>query len=350
MKKTLIIALCASFLPFAAGAQENQTAEPAGTISYCLPSTSLSFEVEAVKETFHAGPYARFSQKYLGIDVRQKDEASCTLSGVKMTSSIEADQSSRYLLDVGSASVDASFLKLTSCGLVSAANDNLGAESVWRFPADAKGNFSEDGLISNVSSESAVLYHNVKGESEYSRVAVQQNIIVAKTLEKKAAETASLIFDLRRKRIQIITGDTDATYSGEAMGAAVEEIARLEKEYMTMFTGYSEYSRQKVKFEVVPEKDKKMYIAFRISDTAGLLPADNVSGKPVVLEIVPQEISVPEDDGRKRKESKVQSAVYRIPAVCTVKLMDGGNMLLQSRVPVYQYGIDCTFPFNVKVK
>ena len=149
-----------------------------------------------------------------------------------------------------------------------------------------------------------------------------------------------MILKIRQQRFQIVTGDTDATYSGEAMGAAIDELTRLEQEYMTLFVGYSEYQTQRMRFEVIPEADREsqMYIAFRLSDTAGLVPADNLSGKPVVMEIVPQKFSEPEGAPESAKSKKGVSINYRIPAICNVKLLDGVNMLLQSRIPVYQLG------------
>ena len=351
MKRILIVPALVSALCLSAAAQESESPDVPGTVSYCLPMTSISFDIEAEREIFHAGPYAAYAKKYLGIDVQQKDWTAYRLTEVKMTPYIEADQSSRYLLKVGAQGVDASFLKLTSCGLVSVSDGAYGNESIWRFPVDLDGSFAGNGLISNVASESTTLYRNVKDESAYTRVAVQQEMMVAKTPEKKAAETASLIFELRRKRIQIITGDTDATYSGEAMGAAVAEITRLEKEYMTMFTGYSEYQTQKKTFEVIPQKNREnqLYVAFRVSDTSGLLPADNLSGKPVILEIVPQPVApVPVDEKQLKKARGEVFVTYRIPAVCTVRLMDGMDEIFQSRVPVYQLGTESTFPAGIK--
>jgi hypothetical protein len=164
-------------------------------------------------------------------------------------------------------------------------------------------------------------------------------MIVEKSLEKKAAETAQMILDIRDQRLRIVTGDTDATYSGEAMGAAIDELTRLEKEYLMLFVGYSEFQTQKMNFEVIPQPgETQMYIAFRLSDTAGLVPADNLSGKPVVMEIVPQKFSEPEGTPESAKAKKGVSINYRIPAICNVKLLDGVNMLLQSRIPVYQLG------------
>jgi hypothetical protein len=233
---------------------------------------------------------------------------------------------------------------------VSFSDAAAGGETKWRFPARTTGDFSNKGVSSNLTSEATVLYKNDRKESEYNKVSVQQNMIVAKTPEQKAAETAEMILDLRKQRLQIVTGDTDATYSGEAMAAAIDELTRLEKEYLTLFTGYSETQMQKMNFEVIPdsERESQRYIAFRLSDTAGLVPADNLSGKPVVLEIIPQEIVSVEEPVASKKPSVL--AYYRIPAVCTVKLIEGVNVLLQTRVPVYQLGVTSSLPVNVILK
>lgn len=351
--KILKLALCTglSALSVAMSAQK-PLPDPQGTLSYCLPSTSLVIEVEAIQENFYAGPYAKFASKYLGIDARQNDSRTYTISRISLTPYVEADQSRRFLLNIGNADLEASFLSLTSTGLVSLSEGNFGTGSQWRFPSPAAGDFSDKGLTSNLMSEDATLYRNVRQESAYSRVAVRQQVVVEKSLEKRAAETAAMIFDIREKRYQIVTGDTDATYSGAAMGAAVEELNRLEKDYLAMFVGYSEYQTQTKVFEVVPQADREnqLYVAFRISDSAGLLPSDNISGKPVVMEIIPQPVSSFSDEDRKSLRKSDLYVTYRIPAVCTVKLTDGTDVLFQRRVPVYQLGAESSFPLNVKVK
>lgn len=323
--------------------------DPEGALSYCLPNTSLSFEVEAIKEVFHVGPYAKYAQKYLGVDARQTDGTTYILSKITMTPYIEADQSARYFLATGSKAVDAAFLHLTSCGLVSVSDGTFGVASVWRFPVSLEQNNSDTGLISNTASESTTLYRNVKGENDYTTVAVTQQLTVAKSVEQKAAETASLIFDLRKKRIQILTGDTDATYSGEAMGAAVAQIERLEKEYMSMFVGYTETSVQTVRYDVVPDKDRTMYIAFRFSESAGLLNPDELSGTPIVLEITPNEV-YNKGIGGLKSSNPAKYAVYRVPAVCTVKLRNGSDVIMTTRLPIHQYGYDSSFTLSAQTR
>ena len=340
----------AAFLLMPVLASAQKKSDPQGSLTYCLPSTVINLEVEAMQEKFYAGPYAKFAEKYLGIKVRQKDETSYQLVQVNLTPAVEPDQSARHQLSVDKGKIDASFLKLSSAGLVSFSDAAAGGETKWRFPARTTGDFSNKGVSSNLTSEATVLYKNDRKESEYNKVSVQQNMIVAKTPEQKAAETAEMILDLRKQRLQIVTGDTDATYSGEAMAAAIDELTRLEKEYLTLFTGYSETQMQKMNFEVIPdsERESQRYIAFRLSDTAGLVPADNLSGKPVVLELIPQEIVSVEEPAASKKPSVL--AYYRIPAVCTVKLIEGVNVLLQTRVPVYQLGVTSSLPVNVILK
>jgi len=349
MKKIfgIILTSVLAALPFTAVAQTN--ADPEGYVTYSLPMTAIVLDVEAVQEVFYVGPYAKFAEKYLGIKPRMKDETTVQLTELRMTPLVEADQSRRYSLSASKKGLStSSVFKLASCGLVTFADAKFADESVWRFPVEVKGDFSDKGVSSNLTSESTTLYRNEKKESAYNRVSVQQNMVVEKTLEQKAAETAATILELRRQRLQIITGDTDATYSGAAMGAAIEELTRLEKEYMTLFTGYSEFQTQKMRFDVIPEpgRDNQMYVAFRISDKNGLAPADDITGKPVVMEIIPQEMAQPEV----AKKSKEEVIYYRIPAVCTVKLKEGANLLLQSRMPIYQLGQDSSIPASLVLK
>ena len=348
LKLFLAIALVA--LPKLASAQKN--ADPEGYLTYSLPSTSIVLEVEAVQERFHVGPYAKYAEKYLGIKARQKDETSFQITEIKMTPLLEADQSRRYTVNVKKGQIDATFLKLASAGLISFSDAKFGDESVWRFPTESQSDFAGKGVSSNLTSQSATLYRSDSKTSAYDKVAVRQDMLVEKTLEQRAAETAEMILKLRKQRLQIVTGDTDATYSGEAMGAAIAEMTRLEEEYMMLFAGYSEYQTQKMRFEVIPDaaNESNMYVAFRLSDTAGLVPADNLSGKPVIMEIVPQTFADPAVPVEDEKNKKEVLAYYRIPAVCTVRLMDGANLLLQSRMPIYQLGRESSLPVNVILK
>ncbi len=340
----MILVLAFAMMPLAALAAKQS--DPEGYVTYSLPSTVIVLDVEAVQECFYAGPYAKYAEKYLGIKARQKDETSYQITSVGVTPLVEADLSRRYSVAVKKGALDASVMKLSAAGLVSFAGSNEGNEVKWRFPLKGERDFSGRGVSSNLKSEATTLYRNQKKESEYSRVSFQQNMLVEKTLEQKAAEAAQMILRIREQRLQIVTGDTDATYSGEAMGAAIDELTRLEREYMSLFVGYSEGQVRKMSFEVIPsaEKESQMYVAFRISDTAGLVPADNLSGRPVVMELIPQEVAEPELSGTVNPKGVNVNCL--IPAFCTLKLREGSELLVQTRIPVYQLGRMSSMPVN----
>ena len=352
---TALSLMLAAMLPLSASDDSPyRGSDPAGTVAYSLPSTVLTFEVEAVCEKFYAGPYADYASKYLGIDVRREDEVSCKLSSVKMTPYTEADLSRRYLLNLKGETASTTFLKLTAAGLVSSAESVPGHTQDWRFPSIPAGDFADKAITANLTTEATTLYRSVKSESSYGKIAVQQDMLVEKTREQRAAEIAKTIISIREQRMCIVTGDTDATFSGEALGAAVEELTRLEQEYLTLFTGYSEYDTQTMTFDLVPQKDRdsQLYVAFRISDSAGLLPAGDISGRPVVLEISQEKLAAPQQEQKQKKQasSKVPVVVYRVPAICSLRLADGKSTILQARIPVYQFGEETSLPVNLELK
>ncbi len=307
------------------------------SVTYALTQTSLSFEVEAVKESFFAGPYAKYAEKFLGIKASDANSVTYRISSVRMTPYVEADAQHRYTVTLPSGAVE-TFTQMSTQGLVSVSEGGFGRETSWRFPGNPGADFSAKGLSANYTAEATTLYQGVKNSDNYNQVAVSQKVVVAKTAEQKAKEAADMILKLRSTRIQIITGDTDANYSGESMGAALNEIARLEKEYLSLFIGYTTSETQKMNYEFVPTDDTRnhVFVAFRLSDTAGLLSADDVSGKPYFVDIVSEGVvSVPSDDKVRKGDTVIY---YRTPAICSVKLSDGSDILLETRVPVCQFG------------
>lgn len=365
---TIVAAMAASSVSFA-----KNDADPEGYLSYSLPSTVLVLEVEAVRTNFYAGPYAEYAEKYLGITVPQEDSQTYQLKSIKMTPYVEPDNSRRFSVNVPKGNLDAAFLKLTPVGLISFADAGYGGEVAWRFPVAGKGDFSDKGVSANLVSESAMLYRNSDKSERYARTMVQQGVLVKKSMEKKAAEMAQKILDARAERYNIVTGNTDATYSGEALQSAIEELKRIEKEYLTLFTGYKETQVETASFEVVPDSEgMQKYIAFRLSDNEGLVPADNLSGKPILMEIIPgafaeTDVAKAEEEAAAAAKAQLETTgkapkvkapaekrevqvYFRLPSVCTVTIKNGVELLLQSRVPVYQLGKESSLPVNVILK
>lgn len=331
MKKLLILSLLCLSIP--AFSQE---------VTYCLPSTTLTVEVDAVREVFFAGPYAPFAKKYLGIDVRKEDAVDVYVSQVNVIPRVEADQKIRYSIDPQTAEP---FLALSAQGLVAFPKKADAQKVTWRFTPLPDADFSGRGVTSAFEKETKVLYKTVRTDSTFSRVPIQQEVLVEKSLEKRAAEAAEMILKARSERFNIATGNTDATFSGAALGAALEELNRVEQEYMVLFTGYTQRGEQHGSFDVTPSESSRSqrYTAFRLSETEGLVDGNNLSGRPFYLEF--ETVSVPDAETVSTKvNSKTRFIYYRIPAVCNVKLIDGSEILFQTRVPVHQLGRSMEYP------
>ena len=206
--------LALAILPLTA---QTKSAEGAALV-YSLPSTSIHLAVEAQREVYTPGPYAKFAKKYLGIDVNVEPYEKYELLSVKLTPYLEADMSKRYAVNLtGATNLANSFFQMTSQGVVILSDHNKGDAEYWRFPTLAE-DYSDAGVeaTETFTSVETTLYKNVKNaQGGYDKVAIQQSQVVEKSLEKKAQEIANEIFKLRRQRVQIITGDTDATYSGD---------------------------------------------------------------------------------------------------------------------------------------
>jgi hypothetical protein len=346
MKKIIVIILSLGTWLYAFSQQL-----PQGAVVYALPMTSIKVSAEATHEVFTAGPYAKFASKYLGLEAATENKETYSLKSIEIQSFVEADNAHTYTVVLKDNKSSANFLAMSSTGLVSMFENNTNHPVAWRFASDAKvSDFNNRGHEPYLAKQTTTFYRTERTRSGLERVPVQQSQVVEKNIERRAEETANTIFGLRKKRMELISGDTDNPLTGDAMRAALEEIARLEEEYMSLFTGRSSYDTQSMTFEVIPDiaQPKQLYIAFRFSDTQGLLLSSNIAGRPVVLELTPEknvQTMLSNDFDTDSKNNKRVS--YRIPEIVQVRLVDGQNTLIQTRFPVYQLGRVMTFPIDL---
>jgi hypothetical protein len=241
---------------------------------------------------------------------------------------------------VDTKGVEDRFLALTSQGLVSFQDKLEAGDLVWRFNPQPEADFGTKGVTSQTRTETRTIWKEVETDTAFVRVPVEEAYQIQKTPEMKAQEAADMVLKARRERFNISTGNTDATFSGEALGAAIAELDRVEKEYLTLFTGYTVTREQSGSFDVVPSGSTRKYTAFRLNGKEGLVTEGQ--GTVYSLEFDPEEVSDPQAAVRDTK-SVVH---YRIPAVCNVRLTSGGRTLFESRVPVYQLGIEALYPLK----
>ncbi|MDR0729939.1 MAG: DUF4831 family protein [Prevotellaceae bacterium] len=326
---------------------------PSGAVVYALPSTTVEIRVEAVHERFTSGPYARFAQKYLGIEAETEDTETFHIKNLAVQTLTEADALQTYYIEVKDKKAEANFLQFSRYGLiVSLDNANVKSQT-FSYGRAARGQFNDRGIATNISREQVTLYKPTKATTGFDKIPVQQNQLVEKNPERRAEEAAGVIFNLREKRIALITGESEGALSHDGLRAALDEIHRLEAEYLSLFLGKTTTDTQSSVFFVTPvaTHKKHLYVAFRLSDTEGLLSPDNIVGRPITIELTVDKKSVDQSPiAADTGNSKMPRIAYRIPETVQVRLYDGQTTLLQTRLPIYQLGQIMTFPVNLRVK
>lgn len=325
MRRTLFILLLALGCRVSALAQE---------VTYALPVTTLTVKVEFVQESFHAGPYASFAKKLLNLDVRDRDGLQSHITAVELIPGVEADPNALFTCDAENATL----LALSAQGLIALQNRADASRMNWRFLPPAPSVFTAS-ITRPDKEETQISYKTLMTDDAIVEVPVEHKVKQAKSLEEKAAEAADMVLRVRKDRLNIVSGDTDANYSGEAMNAALRELERIEAEYLALFQGQSTVRTNVAYFDVIPDPELRVhrYQAFRLTDAGPV--SDGVKGVPYYLELEPQSLKFPEEEAS-RSKSKATQIHYRIPVVCTVFLTRDGQRLLETRVPVYQLGME----------
>lgn len=318
MKKNialLIICGAASMLCAGVQAKEKKELPSLNSVSYALPRTVLMVEATIKQTTYKAGPYAEFAEGMLNVDAILENRVTTEIASIRVTSYTEADPERRYnifLEDTGNLPRP---LYLGTYGITSAKTSSPKAAEWSGRPG------AQDASLKDAAVAQSAIY-NVNFDS--------------------AAQCAELIFRYRDLRYKILSGDTDATYSGDAMRATIDELLRMERECTVLFTGTVESQTYKTEYLVIPAagETEQSFILAGIGDDS------------IVMDIVAEEIDMPlQQSTTTSADATVQEIVSLVAAPCTVSFnYSVGGEIFSTRVPVYQMGQEIRYPVVTKTK
>ena len=319
--------------------------------NYALPFTSFTIEVDAVQEIHFAGPYSSFAKDMLSIDVPESDVRKTYIKEIRIVPHVEADPwSPRFTAPVGNSTM----LEMSAQGLIAFGEMTQAPAIDWRFKPAGQAAFGASGITDATRQQNNIVYKTVRTEEGDVKYPVEHTVTVAKTLEDKAAEAAQMILEARKDRHNIAIGNTDANYSGESMAAALGELSKIEQEYLLLFTGYDTRNEFHSSFEVLPSATARThrYTAFYMTEDGKLVRESKGRAKPYELEFTPVSVPdvkaepAPDAANKAKKQEKSYTIHYRIPAICRVRLLEDGNPIAETRVPVYQLGRESEMPIN----
>ncbi len=290
---------------------------------YSLPRTVLKVEIITKKTEITAGPYARYAQKYLGIIVPLSNKVNYSIESAIITPFEESDPQFVYRLDNISKEDRESLLRVTPSGIISKGTMPLVNECV-------------------VAKE--LLCQNEKNTSADDILQIDKRNVAELNQSEMAQNAAQTIFMLRRKRIELLTGELGENVFGEGLKVAMEELNRLEREYIALFAGKTVTTIERKTFELIPDQNNSMIVC-RFSPTEGVVDASNLGGYPIVMEFKL------EGDNSNSVAADVKGAkVYvRVAEMVNVNVVDSNNrkIISSKRLPIYQFGRVMAVPVSL---
>jgi len=356
----VVLLVSCNKMPVQIKALDNEIGLSTKGLVYALPRNVLKIKVDAVKSIIVPGPYCRFAQKYLGIiDVPNKKIEEWRIANIDIASVIESDPSLLYSVVPGDDSkID--FLKICSSGLILPISgfgvNSTSVKNIKWIDSDINTLFTDLSTTPFISSEKTTYYSKVKHDSVFVRVPIQKDMIIEKNIEEKARDAADFIFLLRKRRADFLSVDADHNLNGEGLKIALDEINRLEQEYLSLFIGKSFTESSVHFFEFVPiQPEGESSIIFRFSSSKGVVTSSDLSGNPILLRTVPE--SIPESyksffqSISTEKDKPLNNVIYyRMPISTNISISDGKVDLLNRRISICQYGPLVRMPIKFMIK
>jgi hypothetical protein len=194
-------------------------------------------------------------------------------------------------------------------------------------------------INSTVTEQVDTLYKTIATDTAFVRIPVLQRKVMGKTTEDQAQEVANEIFDLRKKRIAAITGDTDYHFpDGTAMREILAAFDKQEEQLLSLFIGAKVETRYIHTYSAVPDHPGVSTPLFYFSDKKGIVAKNTPGAKSVWYKT--GETDVP--DQSKLASSNV--VYYRIPQVVEVSAGVGKNLVAANQTTIYQFGRIVAFP------
>ncbi len=299
-------------------------------VIYFLPKTELTIHAKISKVTSQAGPYYKYAKKYLGIDdAIAENQMYYKLEEITVSSKGIPDKNQEYLIEFKSKTT-APFAYLTGDGLLCTINTEYQPEKV-SIPQ------------TNNTEKPQMAAHSVFTE-EY---------LQAGSVGKMAEISAKQIYRLRESRMDMLTGEAEkAPRDGEAMKLILQQLEIQEKALVEQFKGTVTTEEQTFKTSLFPEGDIEKRVIFRFSKHLGIVPADDLSGVPVYINLKNQnkkpEITDPKELEKMAKEkANPKGVIYCVPGKASIEIISGTQTVHSGEILISQFGETQTLLPNI---
>lgn len=290
-------------------------------VVYALPKTSFEITLLVKKSSYRRGEFYPYAQRYLGIDNPvTEDRTVYTLEDISVKNKGIPDMNNSFMIQFQSKSFEP-FVSLREDGVIVAVN------------ANPENDIPEEKPLPQGEQPT------VNPKRFFS-----QETLMAGSVAKQAELVARQIFDLRRSRTDILSGEAESMPpDGNAYKVVMDEIDLQEKALTALFAGSLQTEYFFRTYTIVPDaQDIDKMVVARFSGKLGPLDADDLAGEPILLSLQSKtpriELQLTARDLERLEKKLTEGIVYNIPGKATLTIEFKNKIVANMETDVVQYG------------
>lgn len=284
---------------------------------YSLPRTELCIEVDIEKTTETPGEFYQYSGRYLAEkEVITDERTTYRVTDVRVKPRAQADPARTYAV-AASKECPLNLVSVDGRGLLRGINVS---------PEEPRPVIP------------AARIAPAKPAPQAKPLPLTEEYMLASSTAKMAEGAAKQIYRIRESRLALLTADLDPLPAdGESLKAMLDGMDRMERELTELFTGTTVRETSTHTLHLLPTAAMQNEVLFRLSPLKGLVPADDLSGAPYYINIVPETIDtyVPDKAGKKVARPELYSV---LPATTRVTIGNGRDACFSGQFLMPQFG------------
>lgn len=192
--------------------------------------------------------------------------------------------------------------------------------------------------VNNLGNQATKTIEPKAAHVEYSTLPADQYSLFVLPIEDAARDAAAAIFTIRRQRRDIINGEAGEGYFGGGLQAAIENLDKMEQEYLELFMGSRTITQSKIGYTINPQEGTTRYVIARFDSKVGVMSANDLSGTPIYIQFTPQEMADTKEI--EATEKSRHTILYKVAAPTQCTLFNDAEEISSSLLSIYQFGKD----------
>ncbi len=302
----------ATVTPYVAGEQSTSG------VVYYLPKTQLRIHFIISEEQFEPGPLVAYASRYLGESYATQPTTRYQIERVAMHAHGVPDTTQSYLIQsVATPSVE-QLVALTPDGLLYSLHGKAYKPTTTDYLADYP-----KGVIQQEASQ-----------------ALPQEYALATSRAKQAEVVASRLFELRERRVELLSGQVETMpCDGPALKMVLDGLDKEIAALQALFAGRTSKRYYEEIVDVPIDDPVSQQVVARFAPQYGLVDKEDLSGAPIYISVEALNHPAPQSDAELHKLTKSTALRYIEPRRARVSLqLPERNQAIMLELSVAQWG------------